>query len=115
MNSAGGGDAAEAIRTTDTVAKTSVARRTTADAWMDGRRHGEGRGHACAGPRHDARRPHHRRRGHPASADGVLPAATRVTVERVDSDGCMSTNDTVLLLASGAAGAPPPEDELSTR
>ena len=28
----------------------------------------------------------------------------RVTFDRVDSDGCMSTNDTVLLLASGASG-----------
>jgi glutamate N-acetyltransferase/amino-acid N-acetyltransferase len=42
----------------------------------------------------------------------LLPAATRVTVERVDSDGCMSTNDTVLLLGSGAAGTAPAEGEL---
>ncbi|NUP47013.1 MAG: bifunctional glutamate N-acetyltransferase/amino-acid acetyltransferase ArgJ [Catenulispora sp.] len=39
--------------------------------------------------------------------DAVLRAATRVTFDRVDSDGCMSTNDTVLLLASGASGIEP--------
>jgi glutamate N-acetyltransferase/amino-acid N-acetyltransferase len=42
----------------------------------------------------------------------VLPAATRRTLERVDSDGCMSTNDSVLLLASGAAGIRPSEEQL---
>ncbi|SFR97248.1 glutamate N-acetyltransferase [Agrococcus baldri] len=36
--------------------------------------------------------------------DRALRAATRVTFDRLDSDGCMSTNDTVLLLASGASG-----------
>jgi glutamate N-acetyltransferase/amino-acid N-acetyltransferase len=36
--------------------------------------------------------------------DRALRAATRVTFDRVDSDGCLSTNDTVLLLASGASG-----------
>jgi glutamate N-acetyltransferase/amino-acid N-acetyltransferase len=36
--------------------------------------------------------------------DACLRAATRTTFDRVDSDGCMSTNDTVLLLASGASG-----------
>ncbi|MGA4838482.1 bifunctional glutamate N-acetyltransferase/amino-acid acetyltransferase ArgJ [Streptomyces sp. G45] len=39
--------------------------------------------------------------------DKALRAATRVTFDRVDSDGCMSTNDTVLLLASGASGVAP--------
>ena len=42
----------------------------------------------------------------------VLEAATKVTFDRIDSDGCMSTNDTVLLLASGASGTAPGEDEL---
>jgi glutamate N-acetyltransferase/amino-acid N-acetyltransferase len=37
----------------------------------------------------------------------ALRAATRVTFDRLDSDGCMSTNDTVLLLASGASGVRP--------
>ena len=34
----------------------------------------------------------------------ALRSATGVTFDRIDSDGCMSTNDTVLLLASGASG-----------
>ncbi|HEY7718537.1 MAG TPA: bifunctional glutamate N-acetyltransferase/amino-acid acetyltransferase ArgJ [Pedococcus sp.] len=36
--------------------------------------------------------------------DAVLRAATAQTFDRVDSDGCQSTNDTVVLLASGASG-----------
>lgn len=40
-------------------------------------------------------------------ADAALRAATRTTFDRVDSDGCMSTNDTVLLLVSGASGVTP--------
>ena len=43
-----------------------------------------------------------------ATLDSVLRAATRVTFDRVDSDGCTSTNDTVLLLASGASASHPP-------
>ena len=48
----------------------------------------------------------------PADLDRALRAATRTTFDRVDSDGCMSTNDTVVLLASGASGVTPPPDEL---
>lgn len=39
-----------------------------------------------------------------ATLDACLRAATRVSFDRIDSDGCMSTNDTVVLLASGASG-----------
>ncbi len=39
--------------------------------------------------------------------DTALRAATRVSFDRLDSDGCMSTNDTVTLLASGASGITP--------
>jgi glutamate N-acetyltransferase/amino-acid N-acetyltransferase len=49
----------------------------------------------------------------PAILDRVLRAATARTFDRVDSDGCMSTNDTVLLLASGASGVAPTEDDLA--
>jgi glutamate N-acetyltransferase/amino-acid N-acetyltransferase len=49
----------------------------------------------------------------PSTLDGVLRAATRVTFDRLDSDGCMSTNDTVLLLASGASGVVPDPAELA--
>jgi glutamate N-acetyltransferase/amino-acid N-acetyltransferase len=39
--------------------------------------------------------------------DSALRAATRVTFDRLDSDGCMSTNDQVTLMASGASGVTP--------
>ena len=39
--------------------------------------------------------------------DAALRQATRVTFDRLDSDGCMSTNDQVSLLASGASGVTP--------
>jgi glutamate N-acetyltransferase/amino-acid N-acetyltransferase len=39
--------------------------------------------------------------------DAALRHATRVTFDRLDSDGCMSTNDQVSLLASGASGVAP--------
>ena len=42
-----------------------------------------------------------------AELDQALRAATRVSLDRADSDGCMSTNDTVILLASGASGTRP--------
>ena len=38
--------------------------------------------------------------------DAALRAATSMTFDRIDSDGCQSTNDTVLLLSSGASGIP---------
>ena len=40
-------------------------------------------------------------------ADSALRVATSLTFDRIDSDGCMSTNDTVLLMASGASGVAP--------
>ena len=43
----------------------------------------------------------------PEQANAALRASTNVTFDRIDSDGCMSTNDTVLLLASGASGVTP--------
>ncbi|MEE1618387.1 bifunctional glutamate N-acetyltransferase/amino-acid acetyltransferase ArgJ [Brachybacterium sp. J153] len=48
-----------------------------------------------------------------ATADQALREATRTTFDRVDSDACMSTNDTVILLASGASGVSVPSDELA--
>jgi glutamate N-acetyltransferase / amino-acid N-acetyltransferase len=48
-----------------------------------------------------------------STLDGALRAATRVTFDRIDSDGCLSTNDTVLLLASGASGVAPSQPELT--
>jgi glutamate N-acetyltransferase/amino-acid N-acetyltransferase len=43
----------------------------------------------------------------PEELDSALRSATAITFDRLDTDGCMSTNDTVLLLASGAAGVKP--------
>jgi glutamate N-acetyltransferase / amino-acid N-acetyltransferase len=43
----------------------------------------------------------------PAELDAALRSAAAETFDRLDTDGCTSTNDTVLLLASGAAGVRP--------
>jgi glutamate N-acetyltransferase/amino-acid N-acetyltransferase len=105
----GGRSASEAIRTTDTVAKTAVLERS---GWCVG---GMAKGAGMLAPglatmlvvlTTDAVAP-------PVDLDAALRAATRVTFDRVDSDGCMSTNDTVLLLASGASGVRPPRRELA--
>ncbi len=113
----GGADAATAIMTTDTVPKQAVVRVSGgpagggAPAWSVG---GMAKGAGMLAPglatmlvvlTTDAV-------AEPAVLDAVLRAATRVTFDRVDSDGCMSTNDTVLLLASGASGATPTGEEL---
>ena len=45
-----------------------------------------------------------------AEADTALRRATHLTFDRLDSDGCMSTNDQVTLLASGASGVAPDLD-----
>ncbi len=51
----------------------------------------------------------------PAQLDTALRAATRVTFDRLDSDGCMSTNDQVTLMASGASGVVPDVAEFTDR
>ncbi|MBF6054915.1 N-acetylglutamate synthase [Streptomyces eurocidicus] len=99
----GGEKAAIAIKTTDTVHKTAVAE---GDGWVVG---GMAKGAGMLAPGlatmlvvlttdADVDAP---------ALDRALRAATRTTFDRVDSDGCMSTNDTVLLLASGASGVEP--------
>ncbi|MEV7155754.1 bifunctional glutamate N-acetyltransferase/amino-acid acetyltransferase ArgJ [Streptomyces misionensis] len=102
----GGEKAAIAIKTTDTVHKTSVV---TQDGWTVG---GMAKGAGMLAPglatmlvviTTDAD-------VDDATLDKALRAATRVTFDRVDSDGCMSTNDTVLLLSSGASGTTPDYD-----
>ena len=42
-----------------------------------------------------------------AQADAALRSATRIAFDRLDSDGCMSTNDQVTLMVSGASGVTP--------
>jgi glutamate N-acetyltransferase / amino-acid N-acetyltransferase len=100
LSSDGGAATANAIRTTDTVPKTTLV---TGNGVTVG---GMAKGAGMLAPglatmlcvlTTDA----------VASAeqlDAALRAATRTTFDRVDTDGCMSTNDTVLLLASGASG-----------
>jgi glutamate N-acetyltransferase/amino-acid N-acetyltransferase len=48
-----------------------------------------------------------------AELDKALRASTRVSLDRLDSDGCMSTNDTVTLMASGASGITPSAEEFT--
>jgi glutamate N-acetyltransferase/amino-acid N-acetyltransferase len=47
------------------------------------------------------------------SLDQALRAATRVTFDRLDSDGCMSTNDQVTVMASGASGFSPSQKDFT--
>jgi glutamate N-acetyltransferase/amino-acid N-acetyltransferase len=105
----GGLAAADAIRTTDTVAKTCTAAGT---GYLIG---GMAKGAAMLSPAlatmlavltTDADLP-------AAELDRALRAAVRITFNRLDTDGCMSTNDTVLLLASGAAGIQPDTAEFT--
>ncbi|UBI40703.1 MULTISPECIES: bifunctional glutamate N-acetyltransferase/amino-acid acetyltransferase ArgJ [Streptomyces] len=99
----GGEQAAIAIKTTDTVHKTAVVER---DGWVVG---GMAKGAGMLAPGlatmlvvlttdADVDAP---------GLDDALRAAVRTTFDRVDSDGCMSTNDTVLLLSSAASGIVP--------
>ena len=48
-----------------------------------------------------------------ATLDTALRAATRVSFDRLDSDGAMSTNDTVIVMANGASGVTPTAEELT--
>jgi glutamate N-acetyltransferase / amino-acid N-acetyltransferase len=49
----------------------------------------------------------------PQELDAALRSATAVTFDRLDTDGCMSTNDTVLLMASGASGVTPDKQDFT--
>jgi glutamate N-acetyltransferase/amino-acid N-acetyltransferase len=92
---------ARAIMTTDSVSKTSVV--SHVDGWVIG---GMAKGAGMLAPAlatmlvlitTDAVIDS-------ATLDGSLREATRVTFDRLDSDGCTSTNDTVIVMASGASG-----------
>jgi glutamate N-acetyltransferase/amino-acid N-acetyltransferase len=48
-----------------------------------------------------------------AQVEAALRHSTRTTFDRLDTDGCMSTNDTVALLASGASGQTPDPGEFA--
>jgi glutamate N-acetyltransferase/amino-acid N-acetyltransferase len=109
LSATGGHDAATAIMTTDTVAKQALA---SGDGWSVG---GMAKGAGMLAPAlatmlvvvttdavADA-----------GTLDAALRGATETTFDRIDSDGCMSTNDMVLLMSSGASGIAPSPVELS--
>ncbi len=106
---AGGLAAADAIRTTDTVVKIAFRR---PDGYSIG---GMAKGAGMLAPglatmlcvlTTDADL-------EPAQLDAALRNATATTFDRLDTDGCMSTNDTVLLMASGASGVMPDKTEFT--
>jgi glutamate N-acetyltransferase/amino-acid N-acetyltransferase len=105
----GGPAAATAIMTTDTVAKNAVVH---GEGWSVG---GMAKGAGMLAPAlatmlvvltTDAV-------AGSEALDTALREATRLTFDRIDADGCMSTNDTVLLLASGASDVQPSQEELT--
>lgn len=105
----GGADAAVAIMTTDSVSKTSAV---TANGFVVG---GMAKGAGMLAPAlatmlvvitTDAEIS-------VADAQIALREATSVSFDRIDSDGCMSTNDTVLLMANGASGTSPSLDDFT--
>ncbi|WP_054811286.1 bifunctional glutamate N-acetyltransferase/amino-acid acetyltransferase ArgJ [Nocardia arizonensis] len=105
----GGLDAAHAIMTTDTVPKEAAFHHH--DRWNVG---GMAKGAGMLAPSlatmlvvltTDAV-------ASAAQLDSALRKATRLTFDRLDVDGSCSTNDTVLLLASGASGMTPAQDDL---
>jgi glutamate N-acetyltransferase/amino-acid N-acetyltransferase len=98
-----GADAAEAIMTTDSVPKQVVVE---GNGWSIG---GMAKGAGMLAPQlatmlvvltTDAVVP-------AADLDTALRTATAASFDRLDSDGCMSTNDTVTIMASGASGVTP--------
>ncbi|MCZ2820190.1 bifunctional glutamate N-acetyltransferase/amino-acid acetyltransferase ArgJ [Modestobacter sp. VKM Ac-2977] len=109
LSADGGPDAARAIMTTDSVPKTTVQ---TGDGWTIG---GMAKGAGMLAPSLATMLV-------VLTTDAVVPAevlqpalraATSVSVERVDSDGCLSTNDTVIVLANGASGVTPSAEEFT--
>jgi glutamate N-acetyltransferase/amino-acid N-acetyltransferase len=108
----GGTDAAEAIMTTDSVSKQVVVEGPEG-GWSIG---GMAKGAGMLAPQlatmlvvltTDAVVP-------AADLDTALRAATGASFDRLDSDGCMSTNDTVTVMASGASGIRPSPSEFTT-
>jgi glutamate N-acetyltransferase/amino-acid N-acetyltransferase len=111
LSDQGGQLAAEAIMTTDSVSKT--ASHVSKDGWSIG---GMAKGAGMLAPGlatmlvvittdvvADSQ-----------FLDRALRAATRVSFDRLDSDGCMSTNDQVTLMASGASGVTPSEADFAS-
>jgi glutamate N-acetyltransferase / amino-acid N-acetyltransferase len=111
LSEAGGQLAADAIRTTDTVPK--QAQYHDPSGWTVG---GMAKGAGMLAPALatmlcvlttdaavDA-----------STLDRALRTATAATFDRIDSDGCLSTNDAVVLMSSGASGVSPAADDFAT-
>ena len=104
LSESGGAAAADAIRTTDAWAKTSTATVALERRRRTHRRDGQGRGHDPA-RRGDHHRDRDDRRGRRAGrAGGLLRGAADASLNLVSVDGSESTNDTLVVLASGASG-----------
>lgn len=105
----GGVDAAVAIMTTDSVSKTSVL---AGDGFVVG---GMAKGAGMLAPALATMLVVITTDADISVADAqiALREATSVSFDRIDSDGCMSTNDTVLLMANGASGTSPSLDDFT--
>ncbi|MFL6060956.1 MAG: bifunctional glutamate N-acetyltransferase/amino-acid acetyltransferase ArgJ, partial [Marmoricola sp.] len=103
LSPTGGDEAAQAIMTTDTVPKQVVVEGA---GWSIG---GMAKGAGMLAPQLATMLVVITTDAVVAAADldVALRAATRVSFDRLDSDGCMSTNDTVTVMASGASGITP--------
>lgn len=109
LSDTGGDDAARAIMTTDTIPKVATHR---GEGWTIG---GIAKGAGMLAPglatmlvviTTDAALDS-------AALDAALREATRLSFDRLDSDGCMSTNDQVTLLGSAASGITPSQADFT--
>jgi glutamate N-acetyltransferase / amino-acid N-acetyltransferase len=98
----GGAPAADAIRTTDKVAKEAAS--VHPGGWTLG---GMAKGAGMLAPSLATMLCVLTTDAVVADPDAALREAVRTTFDRLDADGCMSTNDTVVLMVSGASGITP--------
>lgn len=99
LSDQGGEDSALAIMTTDSVPKMATA--SSEAGWRIG---GMAKGAGMLAPSLATMLVVITTDAQVSDLDAHLRAATSVTFDRLDSDGCTSTNDTVILMSSGAAG-----------
>jgi glutamate N-acetyltransferase/amino-acid N-acetyltransferase len=102
LSGEGGPDAADAIRTTDTVSKQAAF--SDLGGWTLG---GMVKGAGMLAPSLATMLCVLTTDAVVTDPDTALRDAVRITFDRLDSDGCMSTNDTVVLMASGVSGLTP--------
>ena len=109
LSSVGGNDAATAIMTTDTVSKTATA---SGESFVVG---GMAKGAGMLAPALATMLVVVTTDADISSelANAALREAVSLSFDRIDSDGCMSTNDTVFLLANGASAVSPSSAEFT--